>query len=133
LQWSVIDNNETRGENMKLHNDTSVSVGTWNVDYLLKDHEETLIFPDGRRQFMRSLTEMDMMELGAPTCNADEFTNDKGYGAEWYFETKTGHTIGIGFRWEIPRLRGSDTTTTAHAIELIDWISASLKKLAQNI
>jgi hypothetical protein len=47
--------------------------------------------------------------------------NDKGYGAEWYFQTWTGETVGIGFRHNEARLRGGDITE-ATAERFLGWV-----------
>jgi len=47
--------------------------------------------------------------------------NDKGYGAEWYFQTNLGETMGIGFRYDEARLRGGDVTE-ATAERFLGWV-----------
>jgi len=46
---------------------------------------------------------------------------NKGYGPEWYFQTNLGDTMGIGFRWGEPRLRGGDVTE-AKAERFLGWV-----------
>lgn len=114
---------------MKLQPQTFGTSGTYNLDHLLRDHTRTLLLPDGRAEWFFKLEELDMYDIGAPTCERDDgWFDEKGYGAEWYFKAPSGNTVAIGFRWEIPRLRGDGRTTVDDVIELIDFLQSELSE-----
>jgi hypothetical protein len=114
---------------MELQSQTFDTCGTYNLDHLLRDHARTLLLPDGRADFFFKLEEPDMYDIGAPTCDKDDdFFEDKGYGAEWYFKSSRGNTVAVGFRWEIPRLRGDGRTTVDDVVELIDFLQSRLSE-----
>ncbi len=114
---------------MELQSQTFGTSGTYNLDHLLRDHARTLLLPDGRAEWFFKLEELDMYDIGAPTCDKDnDFFEDKGYGAEWYFKTSRGNPVAIGFRWDIPRLRGDARTTVDDVVELIDFLQSRLSE-----
>ena len=112
---------------MKLQPQSFDTIGTYNLDHLLRDYTRALLLPDGRAEWFFQIDEANMYSVGAPTCDKDdEYFVEKGYGAEWYFKAPSGNTVAIGFRWEIPRLRGDGRTTVDDVVELIDFLQSRL-------
>lgn len=70
-------------------------------------------------ELLRELSQEDLEAAFGPGQEIDD--DDKGYGAEWYFQTWTGETIGIGFRDDEARLRGGDITE-ATAERFVGWV-----------
>lgn len=113
---------------MKLQDQTFSISGTFNIDRLLSEYTESLLFPDDRVDFFQRIEEYEMHIIGAPTFENDYYEkSEKGYGDEWYFKTNDGKTIAIGFRWETARLRGDHKTTIVDVIEFIDYLRNRLK------
>ncbi len=83
---------------------------TSNVSHLLSEDSIELL---------RELTQEDLEAAFGPGQEVAD--NDKGYGAEWYFQTYKGETVGIGFRHDEARLRGGDITE-ATAERFIGWV-----------
>ena len=113
---------------MKLQDPSFNISGTYNIDRLLSEYTDSLLLPDGRSDFFRTIAEDDMRDIGVATFDfsCDDKDNN-GYGDEWYFIASTGRTIGIGFRWETPRLRGNLSTTIDDVIEFIDYLYDRLR------
>lgn len=112
---------------MKLQDQTFSISGTYNIQGYLTDHDRSLLLPDGRAQFFLSVQEHEMHTVGAPTFEHGDYeVEEKGYGDEWYFKASSGNIVAIGFRWNIPRLRGNWATTTNDVIELIDFLQSQL-------
>lgn len=112
---------------MKLQDQSFNISGTYNIDHYLTDHSRSLLLPDGRAEFFLDIQEHEMHVVGAPTFEHGEYeVDEKGYGDEWYFIAPSGNTVAIGFRWNVPRLRGNHATTIEDAIELIDFLQSAL-------
>ena len=112
---------------MKLHDESFCTSGTHNLDHLLTNHTQSLLLPDGRYDFFKSIQPIDCDEkLGEPTVSAyDDFD---GYGDEWYFQSPSGNTVAIGFRWDTPRLRGDGRTTIGDVIDFVDYLKSQLSE-----
>ena len=70
-------------------------------------------------ELLRELSQEDLEAAFGPGQEVND--DDKGYGAEWYFQTWTGETVGIGFRHDEARLRGGDITE-ATAERFVGWV-----------
>ena len=113
---------------MKLQDQTFSISGTFNIDRLFAEHSSSLLLPDDRLEFFNNIAEHEMHTIGEPTFTNDGYEfSEKGYGDEWYFKTDEGKTVAIGFRWEIPRLRGDHNTTIDDVTEFIDYLKSRLK------
>lgn len=112
---------------MILQNESFSTSGTHNVDYLLTNHTQSLLLPDGRYDFFESIAPDDCDEkLGDPTVS--NWHDWDGYGDEWYFKAPSGNTVAIGFRWDTPRLRGDGRTTVEDVIEFVDYLKSQLSE-----
>ena len=115
------------GDPMKLQPETFCTSGTYNLDHLLTNHTQSLLLPDGRYDFFNSIKPIDCDgTLGEPTISTiDDFD---GYGDEWYFQSPSGNTVAIGFRWDRPRLRGDGRTTVDDVIDFVDYLKSQLSE-----
>jgi len=111
----------------KLQPQSFNTTGTFNIQGYLTDHSRSLLLPDGRVSFFLDIAEHEMHTLGEPTCE-DFGYEDKGYGAEWYFTAPSGNVVAIGFRWGMPRLRGTAFTTVNDVIEFVDFLQSQLSE-----
>ena len=112
---------------MILQNESFSISGTHNLDHLLTNHTQSLLLPDGRYDFFKSIAPDDCDEkLGDPTVSTwDDYD---GYGNEWYFKASSGNTVAIGFRWDRSRLRGDGRTTVEDVIEFVDYLKSQLSE-----
>lgn len=114
---------------MKLQDQSFNISGTYNIQHYLTDHSRSLLLPDGRAEFFLGIQEREMHVVGVATFEHGEYEIDeKGYGDEWYFKASSGNVVAIGFRWNIPRLRGNHATTIEDVIELIDFLQSQLSE-----
>lgn len=97
---------------------------THNIDHILTNHAQSLLLPDGRQEFFSQIAEWECEILGKPTIEDDG--SYKGYTNEWYFKASSGNTVAIGFRWDIPRLRGDARTTVGDVIDFVDYLQSRL-------
>ena len=112
---------------MKLQDQSFNISGTYNIQHYLTAHSRSLLLPDGRAEFFLDISEHEMHVVGAPTFTHGEYeVDEKGYGDEWYFRAPSGNIVAIGFRWNMPRLRGNHATTIEDVIELIDFLQSAL-------
>ena len=106
--------------------------GTHNLDHLLTNHTQSLLLPDGRYDFFKSIDPDDCDEkLGDPTVsvlNQHSILDFDGYGDEWYFKAPSGNTVAIGFRWDTPRLRGDGRTTVDDVIDFVDYLRSQISE-----
>jgi hypothetical protein len=110
---------------MRLQPESFSITGTHNIDHILTNHTQSLLLPDGRYDFFKSIAPDDCDEkLGDPTVSTYE--DFDGYGDEWYFKAPSGNTVAIGFRWDIPRLRGDARTTVGDVIDFVDYLKSQL-------
>ena len=110
---------------LKPHNGDA-STGTSMISHLLEQHTGSLLLPDGRLPFFMDIEEEDCDVLGEP--HLDEDGSYKGYTREWYFTTPTGSTIGIGYRWGVPRIRGDQRVTTKDVVAFVDFLKSELSE-----
>jgi hypothetical protein len=110
---------------LKPHN-ADASTGTSMISHLLEQHTGSLLLPDNRYEFFMDIDEEDCEILGTP--HTDEDGSYKGYTKEWYFQAPSGSTIGIGFRWGVPRVRGDDNVTVQDAVAFVDFLRSELSE-----
>ena len=101
--------------------------GSFNIDHYLSQHTQSLLLPDGRADFFKSIEETQMHMIGDPTCDLYGY-DDKGYGNEWYFKAPSGNIVAIGFRWGMSRLRGRSSTTVEDVVDFIDFLESQLSE-----
>jgi hypothetical protein len=106
--------------------DSDASTGTSMISHLLEEYTKSLLLPDGRYSFFMDIEEEDCDVLGEP--HTDEDGSYKGYTKEWYFQAPSGSTIGIGYRWGVPRLRGDRRVTTNDVVAFIDFLKSELSE-----
>ncbi len=102
-------------------------MNTHNVDHLIGEwsRRQLLLPPSGNpyTSFLINATpEAIKHVLGEPTHTLGY----DGYGEEWYFSTPTNQPIGIAFRWNCARIRGTDWLTIDDITQFIDWIKEKM-------
>ena len=114
----------------KLQPESFNTTGTFNIQDFLTNHSRSLLLPDGRVPFFLDIAEHEMHTVGAPTFTSEHGyeVDEKGYGDEWYFTAPSGNVVAIGFRWGIPRLRGTARTTVNDVIEFVDFLQSQLSE-----
>ena len=110
---------------LKPHN-TDASTGTSMISHILEEYTKSLLLPDGRHSFFMDIEEEDCDALGEP--HTDEDGSYKGYTREWYYQAPSGSTIGIGFRWGVPRVRGDSRVTTQDVVAFVDFLRSELSE-----